>query len=126
MESEKYKLFRIKDYDQIINRLYNLKKKFEKIDYSKEGDYSTFFKKIKNSIDNSNNLYNNNFSKSLADFFSFSDILFNKELDETKNEKTKFLDNLINIDKNNINDCFKQFRKKFQKVSDKVKIIFFK
>ena len=112
LESEKYKLFRIKDYDQIINRLYNLKKKFEKIDYSKEGDYSTFFKKIKNSIDNSNNLYNNNFSKSLADFFSFSDILFNKELDETKNEKTKSLDNLINIDKNNINDCFKQFRKK--------------
>ena len=111
-ESEKYKLFRIEDYDQIINILYNFQKKFEKIDYLKEGDYSTFFKEIKNSIDNSNNLYNNNFRKSLAEFFSFSDILFNKELDETKNEKTKSLDNLINIDKNNINDCFKQFRKK--------------
>lgn len=53
LENDIHKLFHNNDYKEVIAILYNLKKKYEKKDYSKDKDCSTFFEIMKTAIENS-------------------------------------------------------------------------
>ena len=110
LEKNSYKLFHNDEYNEVIKGLYNFKLKFEKIDILKENDYFTFFNNIKKSIENSEQLYNENIKIGLREFFSLSDIIFRKEIkkdtDEKINVKKKDLEDLISF---KIRDIQKKF-----------------
>jgi len=130
LENDKHKLFHNNDYKEVIAILYNLKKKYEKIDYSKDKDCSTFFEIMKTAIENSDKIFNENINKGLSEFFSCFDILFKKEIkkdtDFKKTEKTKSLENLVSIHKRIFKKILKIRKRKFLQFSMKEKLIFCK
>ena len=83
LEKDKYKLFNNK-YEDVIKKLYNFYLKFKNFDLS---DSSTFFGKIKSSIEYSKKFFDKNIEKNLKDFFKDTDDLFKKELVKKTEQK---------------------------------------
>lgn len=85
------KTMEIDDENEIIESLYNLydnikKKDFDKTIYSKE-----FFQKLNQTILISDNLQEMNKQLSIADFLSYSDVLFSKKINQENKEKVERL-----------------------------------
>ena len=81
---------------------------------------------MKTAIENSDKIFNENINKGLSEFFSCSDILFKKEIkkdtDFKKTEKTKALENLVSIQKKNIQKNFEDTKKKISTIFNERKI----
>ena len=74
--------------DEIIQKLYSLNQQLKSKDFSQTIYSLSFFNILKKAIKNSENLQKTNLNNCILDFFSYSDDLFQKELQE-ENEKEK-------------------------------------
>jgi len=95
LEKKKFKLIDAKDYDEVIQSLYNLNQKLKKKDFSKTYYSHKFFDDLKRAIENSEKLNKESFKNNVKSFFQDTDILFRKELKKEseviKDEKQKEL-----------------------------------
>ena len=100
LEKDKYKLFKNEEYDEIIKKLYNLHIKLGNKDIS---TFKKFFDELKNAVELSEKLFEENLKINVKNFLGITDILFSKELkkenEEKKNEKEKSLDDLPKAEK---------------------------
>ena len=116
----KYKLLDKPDYDDIIQKIYNVNKKLKKIDFSNTYYSSNFFNHLKQAIENSVQLNKENLKNSIINLFEKTDILFARELMKKTEEKKKQKQTELNR--------FQNFRiiiqKNFEKTRENIEKIF--
>ena len=84
LEKDKYKLFKNEEYDEIIKKLYNLHIKLRNKDIS---TFKEFFDELKNAVELSEKLFEENLKINVKNFLGITDILFSKELKKETEEK---------------------------------------
>lgn len=121
LEKDKYKLFKNEEYDEIIKKLYNLHIKLGNKDIS---TFKEFFDELKNAVELSEKLFEENLKNNVKNFLGIKDILFSKELkketEEKKNEKEKSLDDLLKAEKD-IEKLFHNTEKNIKQMFEKVR-----
>ena len=128
-----FKLMRSEnDYDEVIERLYNINKKLKSANFSNTYYSNQFLFDLKRAIENSQNLYQENFINSFQYLFENMDILFDKELKkEEEGKKLKKKKELFNLKfiketiqknfentKNNIKKTFTENKKEILDIID--------
>jgi len=102
--------------NEIINKLYSLNKQLKSKDFSNTKYSHKFFDILKDVIIYSQNLQNQNLKKSISEFFSYTDELFNKELKEEtakeKEQKKQYFEYLKNTFIPQLKETFEQTQKK--------------
>ena len=82
------------DMNEIIREIYSLNNKLKNCNFDETNYSYLFFSDLKKAIINSENLQHSNFELSMLEYFTFTDQLFNKKINEN-NEQYKLIENLI-------------------------------
>ena len=108
----------INEVNEIIKKICCLYKQFKSKNFSKTKYSHKFFDILKDVIIYSENLQNKNLQKSISDFFSYTDELFNKELKEEtekeKEQKKQYFEYLNEIFIPGLKKIFEQTQKKLR------------
>ena len=115
----KYKLLKDNDYDEVIERLYNVNKNLKKANLSNTYYSPQFFFDLKKAIENSQNLFKENFQQSFEYLFENLDMLFDKELKlEAEGKIFRKKSEIINLKtvKQIIEEEFKQTKNNIKKL----------